>query len=146
MAVEFIETYGLMRDDAQVIVCPTNAGGVMGSGLAKYFREQIPGLFNAYRKHCKKHLKAELVPFVYPTEGRWVYCLHTKVVWWEDSSLDIVRLGLEKLIAWCKLHQITSVAMPALGCGRGALEFRDVKPIMEELLKDVEMEVHVYCP
>jgi O-acetyl-ADP-ribose deacetylase (regulator of RNase III) len=146
MAIKFIETDGILSDDALVLVCPTNAGGVMGTGLAKAFRTQIPGLFKAYTKHCRKHRPESMVHFVHPHEGQAIYCLHTKVRWRNGSSLEIVREGLERLIKWCKENDIESVALPMLGCGKGALEVRDVKPIMEELLTPGNVDFRVYCP
>jgi O-acetyl-ADP-ribose deacetylase (regulator of RNase III) len=147
MGIRYVERGNIFHSTAQVWVCPTNAGGVMGNGLARAFRDRVPDLFHAYRRHCSKHLPKLMVPFVFEAEKCIVYCLHTKRKWWEDSSTAIVRDGLLKLIAWCQQEKIESVAIPALGCGKGGLEFyRDVKPIIHELLKESNMDVTVYCP
>jgi O-acetyl-ADP-ribose deacetylase (regulator of RNase III) len=146
MGIRYIEKGDLFTSGAQVLVCPTNAAGVMGNGLARYFRNRVPGLFGAYQRHCSRHRPSQMVPFVFPTDDFIVYCLHTKRKWWEDSSTTIVRNGLLKFIAWCEQEQIDSVALPALGCGKGGLDFyRDVKPIMHELLKESNMSITVYC-
>lgn len=147
MGIRYIERGNIFNDTAQVLVCPTNAGGVMGNGLAYAFRMRVPRFFDRFRVHCKKHAPEKMFPFLFRADGFVVYCLHTKVRWWNDSSVDIVRDGLLKLLDWCARNNIESVALPALGCGKGGLDFdREVKPLIEELLKDTSMTVTVYCP
>lgn len=145
MGIRYINSYRILSDTAQVLVCPTNAGGVMGAGLAKVFREQIPGLFSRYRRHCAQHDPSAMVPFIYPIkEQHFVYCLHTKCKYWQESSLDIVKDGLAKLVDWCIAMEITSVALPALGCGRGGLTFEAVQIVLDTYLKDVNIDFRVY--
>jgi O-acetyl-ADP-ribose deacetylase (regulator of RNase III) len=146
MGIEYIERGDIFTSAAQVLVCPTNAGGVMGNGLAYAFRMKVPRLFYQYRAHCKAHNPDDMAPFVFDAYEYVVYCLHTKKKWWLNSSKEIIRDGLLKLIQWCTDKGIESVAMPALGCGKGGLDFnKEVKPLIEELLKESDMDVIVYC-
>jgi len=144
MTIVYIDSYRILSDEAQALVCPTNAGGVMGAGLAKVFREQIPGLFTEYKAHCAYHDVNDMVPFVFPFGDKQIYCLHTKRKFWESSSLDIVKDGLAKLLEWCLTEEIKTVALPALGCGRGGLKFDEVEPVLQAYLKDSETEFRVY--
>lgn len=144
MAIEFKDSDDIFNDDALVLVCPTSACGIMGTGLSKVFRLQYPGLAKAYHQHCRK--VAGLKPYVYAKDGRAVYCLPTLMKWRATSSLEIVRDGLEAFVAWCTANDIESAALPMLGCGKGALDVRDVKPIMEELLTPGSIDFRVYCP
>lgn len=145
MTIKHVNSYRILSDDADVIVCPTNAGGVMGAGLAKAFREQIPGLFTKYRKHCQVYDPKAMVPFIYFVDGEpTIYCLHTKCKYWMDSTLDIIRDGVSRLLDWCQAHQIRSVALPALGCGRGGLTFEEVMPLLDELLSESSIEFRLY--
>ena len=41
---------------------------------------------------------------------------------------------------------IKSIAFPALGCGNGGLDWNDVKPLMYEYLKDLDIEIKIYSP
>lgn len=41
---------------------------------------------------------------------------------------------------------ITSLAMPALGCGLGNLEWREVGPLMCGILAELDIPVVVYLP
>jgi len=41
---------------------------------------------------------------------------------------------------------IRSIALPALGCGQGGLDWRDVQPLIESALHEVDARVIVYGP
>lgn len=143
-----IKRVNIFASDAEVLVCPTNAGGVMGSGLARYFRERVPGLYSRYKAWCNKHNPRLMVPYVFPgTNGEpIVYCFHTKKHWRENSSLDIIRAGLSKLEAFIEDNNIKSVAIPALGCGKGQLEWEDVKPLLFEFANNTKALVTILEP
>jgi O-acetyl-ADP-ribose deacetylase (regulator of RNase III) len=148
MSIRYLaKNEGLIHDDAQVLVCTTNSVGVMGAGVAKVFREQIPKLFYRYREHCKKHDPNDMVPYVFVRpSGKFVYCLHTKKQWWFQSKLEYVEKGLQAFVEWCRANEIQSAAMPPLGCGNGKLDFeKDVNPLIEKYLKESDIDVRVYC-
>lgn len=138
----------ILDSRAEVLVCPTNSVGVMGAGLAKAFRNKFPGLLDAYRRHCNKHDYVDMVPFVFQTRGgQIVYCLHTKRHWRQDSKLAYVKKGLEGLAEWCKTARVESIAMPALGCGRGKLLWEDVLPSVMNFAESVTIpEIEIYFP
>jgi O-acetyl-ADP-ribose deacetylase (regulator of RNase III) len=148
MPLTFATRKDILKDEAEVLVCPTNAVGAMGAGLACHFKNQVPGLYDAYRKACKKHNPQEMMHFTYRsnTLGKIIYCLHTKRDWRESSNLKIIESGLNKLRDWCNENSIDSVALPALGCGKGQLEWRDVLPLIEQFANEVLADVIVYPP
>lgn len=123
----------ILRSSAQWLVCPTNAVGAMGAGLAKYFSLSIPKLRDEYKAHCRQHEPIKLEPFVFHHQDlKRVYCLHTKIDWRYASTLKIIDKGLHKLEDWILRNQVRSIAIPALGCGKGQLAWEDVLP---QLLK-----------
>lgn len=154
MRISYINSTRLAFDDAQVLVCTTNTVGVMGAGVAKAFREQISKLFYQYKKHCAQHKPSDMVPFVFDRgNGKFVYCLHTKIQWWFPSKFEYVEKGLKGFVEWCKLMEIKSIAIPPLGCGNGGLTFEggkeqseDIRPLMEMYLKELDADIRVYCP
>jgi O-acetyl-ADP-ribose deacetylase (regulator of RNase III) len=154
MGISYIRSKAIVQDDAQVLVCTTNTVGVMGAGVAKLFREQIPKLYYRYKKHCEQHKPTDMVPYVFERDdGKFVYCLHTKVQWWFPSKFEYVEKGLKGFVDWCKLNEIKSIAIPPLGCGNGGLTFEggkepseDIKPLMEKYLKELDADVRIYCP
>jgi O-acetyl-ADP-ribose deacetylase (regulator of RNase III) len=63
---------------------------------------------------------------------RWIINFPTKRHWRDTSRLEDVRSGLVDLIEHVQRHDIRSVAMPALGCGLGGLDWKDVRPLIIE--------------
>jgi hypothetical protein len=148
MSIVFVRNSNIFYSQAQCLVCPTNAVGAMGAGLARGFRDKIANLFEGYRSHCRGHEPNKLVPYVFDDRSlpHVVYCFHTKRHWREHSNLSIIQTGLDKLHDWCVEYELPSIAFPVLGCGLGDLKWKDVKPLMiafSERLPDLEIEVYL---
>ena len=43
----------------------------------------------------------------------------------------------------CREYGITKVAMPRIGCGLDRLNWDDVRPMIEEIFKDMDIEILV---
>lgn len=132
MSVE-IKSGNLFESDCQTLVNATNCVGIMGGGIAAAFKQRYPGMYKEYRKRCKAGSHTLSKPHLWknpdPT-GKWVLNIATKYEPRLDSSLDAIEDGL----IWVELNAlkegITSMALPALGCGLGGLDWREVKPCM----------------
>lgn len=142
----------ILHANADVLICTTNVVGAMGKGIAKDFKLSIEGLYPAYQKHCwanaKAPLRGALVHFVYPWEGKTIYCFHTKIHWKDDSLPEVIQKGLYVLYRWMKKNPVKSIAIPPLGCGNGNLDYR--KQVLPMLLKFAaqfpEVDIQLYCP
>ena len=149
----------------QTLTIPVNTVGVMGKGLAFRAKSQFPDTFVAYRHVCKS---GELVmgrPYLYKREKSldeemaedpasmrltnretWFLFFPTKRHWRQKSDLEGIEQGLEWLRANYRREGITSLALPALGCGLGQLAWADVGPKMCRALVDLGIPVRVYLP
>jgi len=60
------------------------------------------------------------------------YIVHFPTNWhWRDSShIEDIGTGLTSLVSELRRLQIDSIAIPALGCGLGGLEWLDVKAMI----------------
>ena len=71
----------------------------------------------------------------------------TKEHWRHPAELEWVRTGLVALAKVIHEKQIRSVAIPALGCGNGGLDWRLVRPLIEEVLGGLSsVDVLLYEP
>lgn len=130
-------TGDIFKQNVSAIVNPVNCKGVMGNGLALLFKNRHPKMFEDYRRMC---LGGQLRPGKLHTwevaPNRWIINLPTKDAYWDankqsvPSKLEDVAAGLEALVAFANAHNLKSVAMPALGCGKGGLKFADVQPLI----------------
>jgi O-acetyl-ADP-ribose deacetylase (regulator of RNase III) len=145
------ETHGdLLKADADALVNPVNCRGVMGAGLAKQFRQAYPAVFEVYRRLCQARALMPGSMLVCPTgheRPRWIVHFPTKDHWREPSDIADIEQGLDSLREEIADHGITSIAVPALGCGLGGLDWGDVRPLIGAYLGDLEgVQVLVYPP
>ena len=139
-------TDNLTRSTAAAIVNPVNCVGVMGKGLALQFKEEYPDNYSAYRKAC---LSGEVTPgsmFLYEEKsGKLIINFPTKDNWQNPSELSYIDKGLDDLVRTIQEKNIKSVAIPAIGCGLGGLDWNVVLPLIESkliVLKDIELQVY----
>jgi hypothetical protein len=84
---------------------------------------------------------------VYNTGNQYIVNLATKEKWRNPSSYLWIEKGLTNLKEWLdKLPEPCKVAVPALGCSNGQLDFRKVSKMIEKTFKNSKHEIVVYEP
>lgn len=147
-----ITTGNLLKADVDALVNTVNTEGVMGKGIAAQFKLAYPEVFEQYRDACKQgnvRLGEINVADVGALGGgpRWVLNFPTKGHWRAKSRLADIEAGLQDLRRKIIDLKIRSIAVPPLGCGNGGLAWRDVLPLIESSLGDLDgVAVHVYPP
>jgi O-acetyl-ADP-ribose deacetylase (regulator of RNase III) len=81
-----------------------------------------------------------------PNGLRWFLLFPTKRHWRENSRLDDIEQGLIWLLKNYKKEKITSLSLPALGCGLGQLKWSEVGPLMCKYLSQMDIAVKIYLP
>ncbi len=141
----------LLKSKASALVNTVNEVGVMGKGIALMFAENYPLNTRLYQHACKEHKVQVGKMFTTSTESlvgpKWIINFPTKKHWRQPSQLKWIQDGLVDLVDVIRTLQITSVAIPPLGCGNGGLEWRTVRRIIEEALEPLQdVRVIVYAP
>ncbi len=138
----------ILQSDAEALVNTVNCVGVMGRGIALQVKNAFPGNFKDYAAACKR---GEVQPgrmLVHETDQlgpRWIINFPTKRHWRGKSRIDDIEAGLIALVQELRARDIRSVAIPPLGSGLGGLDWREVRPLIEEALAelpDVRAIVH----
>lgn len=160
MPVEVV-TGDIFQDGADVLVNPVNCVGVMGAGLAKEFKRRWPQMFKMYTNDCLGgivaldhgpfHGRGVLYPGMPHGSNHWgrvsIYCLPTKDHWRHASKAQDIRVALSWMIRTLGTNPTRqTIAMPALGCGLGGLDFADVLPLIVDAFEGTSYEVRVYSP
>lgn len=141
----------LMTANAEALVNTVNTVGVMGKGIALQFKEEFPKNFTIYANACKS---GELVPGKLlitkeknrSGEEKTIINFPTKLNWRNPSKYEYIKDGLTELVKAIEENQITSIAIPPLGCGNGGLKWETVKGLIEDAMKDVEADIYIYEP
>lgn len=141
----------ILQADAEALVNTVNCVGVMGKGIALQFKNAFPDNFRAYAAACQR---GEVQPgrlFVYDTgrliPPRYIINFPTKRHWRGKSRIDDIKAGLAALVDEIAARGIRSVAIPPLGSGLGGLEWREVRPLIEQTMSALpDVQVQVFQP
>jgi O-acetyl-ADP-ribose deacetylase (regulator of RNase III) len=69
--------------------------------------------------------------------------------WRNPSKLDWIVSGLVDLANFVKTNGVRSIAIPALGCSNGGLNWTQVRPLIEQTFADetfADTIVYLYPP
>lgn len=137
----------MFASKAQTLVNTVNTVGVMGKGVALEFKNRFPDMYDDYVRRCKAGQVKLGQPYLYTRlTPPSILSFPTKDHWRSVSRLqDIVR-GLEYLEQHYQDWQVTSLAVPPLGCGQGQLEWRVVGSTLYRYLKRLTIPVELYAP
>ena len=123
----------IFESDAEALVNTVNCKGVMGRGLALQFKRRYPDNFVAYRTECQAGRMVLGRVHVFDTgrmSPRYIVNFPTKGHWRNASSLADIADGLNSLESEVRRLCIGSIAIPALGCDLGGLDWDEVRPLI----------------
>ena len=148
---EFIDAHGnLLKADVEALANSVNTVGVMGKGIALQFKNAFPANFKAYEAACNKQAVRLGEVFVFDNgqlmPPRWIINFPTKGHWRARSRIRDVAEGLDDLRDVIEELDISSIALPPLGCGHGGLDWGEVRSLIKERLGDLDVVVHLYAP
>lgn len=130
-----------------VRVNTVNCQGVMGAGVALAFKNRYPDMFKDYQSACRDgrvrpgnlHVWKSLM-------GEWVINFPTKRHWRDPSRYEDILSGLEALRNYLREQGRISVALPALGCGHGGLDWGKVSSMIKNSLGDLDARILAFEP
>ena len=136
----------LLEAPVEALVNTVNCVGYMGKGIALQFKQAFPANFKHYETACHAGDMAPGKMMIHDNGGlvnpRYIINFPTKRHWKGKSRIEDVESGLKALVADVQRLGIRSIAVPPLGCGLGGLEWRVVRPMIEQAfagLPDVQV-------
>lgn len=145
--IEF-KSGNIFDENVEALVNPVNCVGVMGKGLALEFKKRFPENFDAYVQACKHRTigLGHLFVFHRPEKPGHIINFPTKQHWRDKSTIEYIMLGIIDLLGVIKHYKIGSIAIPAIGCGLGGLEWPRVKELLEIGFTTNDVRVVVFEP
>jgi O-acetyl-ADP-ribose deacetylase (regulator of RNase III) len=136
------------ESDAHVLVNTVNCVGVMGRGIALEFKKRYPEMYREYRIRCFEKNVRIGEPYIYKvSDEKWILNFPTKDHWKDPSRLEWIDAGMLYLVAHAREWGIRSIAIPALGCSNGGLNWkRDVLPLLVTRASALGVPVELYAP
>lgn len=141
----------ILKQNTEALVNTVNCVGVMGRGVALSFRDAYPENYRLYKKACdNKEVKIGKM-FVYFSgdifEKKYIINFPTKQHWKGKSKIEYIQAGLVDLVRVIKEYCINSITIPPLGCGLGGLDWKIVRPIIEDALKELkDVKINIIEP
>lgn len=140
----------LLAADVDALVNTVNTVGAMGKGIALQFKRAYPEMFKDYASAVRANEVRTGRMHVWATNAvtgpRYIINFPTKQHWRRPSELSFVAEGLEDLVRVIGDLRLTSVAVPPLGCGNGGLSWDVVRPMIEDALGSLAVDVWLYPP
>lgn len=149
----------------QTLTISVNLQSIMGKGLASRAKYQFPDVYVFYQDACRAKKITAIRPCLYKREAsldqdladlneplstensvKWFLLFATKRKWPENSRLEDIEGGLDWVKKNYQKEGIRSLALPALGCGLGNLNWADVGPLMCRYLHGIGIQVAIYLP
>jgi O-acetyl-ADP-ribose deacetylase (regulator of RNase III) len=150
---------------AQTLTISVNTVKIMGKGVASRAKYQFPDVYVYYQDVCRSGKLKIGKPVLYKREASfdheladepsmlnnvnaetWFLLFPTKKHWRLPSRIEDIEAGLQWVVRNYKKERIKSLALPALGCGLGHLDWKDVGPLICQYLSSLDIPVCVYLP
>lgn len=149
MTVEYRKC-DLFSVEADAIVNTVNTVGVMGKGVALKMKKLSKNNFDKYVNWCNLKKYGGDVFLTKPNDfDKYIFNVATKGNWRKPSNYTFIESILKKLVWYSEnkavKHGIQTVAMPALGCGCGGLDWVVVKALIKKYLDPLENIHFIVC-
>lgn len=138
----------LLESTAECLINPVNCEGYMGKGIAYQFKLKFPNMNKDYVKACKSGQLTTGRLHYFRENNKIIINFPTKDKWRQKSKMEYILQGLDELVKLLPQLNISSIAIPALGCGNGGLKWDQVRQILLNKLSAIEekYEIFIYEP
>lgn len=145
--IAFKEHENILLSEAQCLVNTVNCEGYMGKGIAYQFKQEFPKNNQYYSQQCKQNLFTTGEILFFKEKGKIIANFPTKNKWREKSKYEYIEQGLHSLYQGIIKHNISSIAIPQLGCGNGGLEWSKVREMIFQILGSLQnTQIFLYGP
>lgn len=117
-----------------------SADFALGAGIAKEFAKR--GVKEELKKNYYFTPVGKAV-ITHATEWAMEFNLVTKEKYYQKPTYDTLHSALIHLKLYCCTLKIKKLAMPRIGCGLDKLEWCKVKPMIEKVFANTDVEILV---
>lgn len=145
----------LFEAAVEALVNPVHCAGIMKRGLCRQFKARFPENTKRYKAACDDGTLRPGDVLIYDRGGlfagddqpQYILNVATKDHWTDSATLPNIEQGVEAVVDEIAARDVDAVAIPALGCGGGGLDWPDVRPLLTHSLAPLdETRVAIYAP
>lgn len=125
--------------DNGMLLHGVNCSGVMGSGVALAIKNKWSGVYTDFKS---RDIGEAMLGKFYPVKverNLYVGNCYTQLKYGKDgkvyASLNAIAKSVLSAYKFAELNNITTIAMPKIGCGLGGLNWGDVSDIINTINK-----------
>lgn len=146
----------ILNSEDNLLIHQVNCQGVMGSGVAKVFRNRFPNLFNNYKYivntmeptelfgSCFIHREMEGSHQVLPIVVANLFSQYGYGRTKQHTDYPAMRNSLSDLREWMTANNLWRASAPKIGCGLGGGEWYIVEGIIRDIFEDTPLELTIY--
>ncbi|MCB0485998.1 MAG: macro domain-containing protein [Flavobacteriaceae bacterium] len=136
----------LFSNNFDIRINTINCVGAMGKGIALEFKNRYPNMYWEYKELCSANKIKPGKMWVWQNLYETIINFPTKRHWKDNSRYDDIELGLNDLYRILQKQNNKTVAIPALGCGNGGLNWKIVSKMIYDKLNDLDNDITVFNP
>ena len=114
----------------------------MSKGFADLLSQRIFGLRDACGR--TQSFTGQIFPFWDQTGNRYIYNLVTKTKYSKKPNLRTLSLTLEEMKSHARLHGISTIAIPKIGCGLDQMNWQEVVKLLRDIFAYSNIPIVVY--
>ena len=141
----------ILDSKCYALVNTVNTVGIMGKGVALQFKNEFTHNYKVYRNACQA--RQLQIGGLLPVKDRslllgehLIINFPTKTHWRLPSEYTYIEQGLIALATLITEKKVQHIAIPALGCGNGGLDWPIVKEMICRHLGLIDAKIEVYQP
>ena len=114
----------------------------MSKGFAQFISEGVPRL----RRTCRRanFLEDQVFPYWDAFPRRYINNLVTKEKYSDKLDLPTLATTLQNMQAHAKMHGVSTIAIPKIGCGFNQLNWQDVVKLLRKIFVYSDIQIVVY--
>lgn len=137
----------ILATTCPALVSPVDIIGAQDKGLAARIRERWPAPCRRYKDLCRRRGMHAGEVAIDSDNAPWIIFAATNGHWSGLVRLSWVERILEHLVEAPELVGLDGIAIPALGCGLGGLDWNVVRPLILDAAERMPVaRVEVYAP
>jgi O-acetyl-ADP-ribose deacetylase (regulator of RNase III) len=127
MAVEFKTGDLFATPELRTFAQGCNCAGAMGKGIAVFFKQRWPKMYEEYRRRCKNGTFRLGDVFTWVETGYTIFNLGTQESWKTKAELWAIESSINGMLRLAEEQSIRTIALPKIGAGLGGLPWEQVK-------------------